>query len=120
MRAAFVTQIFHEMLEMMQSTIDIVDGGFLDQVPNRVKLFAYVGQHNLMSLANTFNYTYSLEGKHISPGSIMRIDLWKHYWNTSTMTTNPLTVDDLDYSYLVTVTADGFPVTLGGPCGGVV
>lgn len=73
MRKAFVTEIFTEMLQMMQTTIDACEQGYLDQIKQRVKLYLYVGTHNIILLANTLNFTFP-DG-YLPYASLLRFDL---------------------------------------------
>ena len=82
MRKAFVTEIFTDMLAMMQSTIDLADSDSLDNVTNRVKLFMYFGTHNLCSLANTLNFTFQ-NNQLLAFGSLLRFDLIMSTTSTS-------------------------------------
>jgi hypothetical protein len=94
---------------MMQSAVDVAETAFDKDAPkvvDQVKAFIYIGNHNLITLANTFNF--SLE--YLPWASQLRMDLYRHYFNTS-----QTVEDDPDYVYNVAVTFNG--KRLQGLCG---
>jgi hypothetical protein len=68
------------MLQMMQSSVDITEDDVQDVVANRVKAFIYIGAHNLVSLANTFNF--KIPQGYLPDASVLKFNLYKTYLPT--------------------------------------
>ena len=109
----YVTQIFSDMLQMMQSSIDL-DEKNMTQIPDRIRYFMYFGSEEvLIMLINALGFELS-EG-YLPPASNLRFNLYKilvpvEYDDTSKLPTA------FEYAFDIYITLNGRKVILGNPC----
>jgi hypothetical protein len=109
----YVTQLFSDMLQMMQSSIDLVEQN-LTQIPDRIRYFMYFGNEEvLIMLLNALGFELT-EG-YLPPASNLRFNLYK--------TLVPVEYDDdsklptaYEYAFDINVTLNGRKVILDKPC----
>lgn len=101
------TEVYGQMLEIMQSAIDLQESSDQNATTLRNKLFIYVGSHGILSLLATLlpsNFTTDptlLRNVSLSLpfASLLRFDLLKTYMPTP----NAVNKEDFDYAYTIRV-----------------